>query len=535
MKKIVFIVICFFYLINVKADVVINLDCPMDEQDINKSVICDLKINNDIPISNISFDYETSASIEFTKNNNQVMVNQNNVSVTYDSPLDIGNNLILKIIFNNPDAVDSSILLKNINVNNDLILSNISKNITFNKNDALSSNNRVTDITIDGKSIDNFKSDINYYENIVVNKPVVFIDTKGQDNKATIEGVGSVFLRVGRPNKVNVTVTSEDGKTNIYTLVITYVKEDIKSTDASINMIELYDNEKKLDFTFDKEKSNFTIKIDSDIEKVLVKAVLSNDKASFLEGYEPKEYNIDYGDNIVELRTKSENGDTKIYIIHIERDDKRSSDNTLNELIINGIKVNLEDNRYDYEVNVQDEDLETNVYAKANNNKAQVVYKNINIYEGNNDFFIKVIAENGKEKEYHVNVVRNNKNNNNLYINNEENKDVLLKNITVEGYNLNFNKDVYEYDLTINETDNSLNFKVEPEDADVSILNNKNLNDNSTIIVRINENGENKSYTINIHKIVNNNSSNNAYFIYIIALFLIILTIIFILIKKKKK
>ena len=285
---------------------------------------------------------------------------------------------------------------------------NISDEKTINKTE-LSSNNRLEDITIDGISVNGFSPDINYYSNIIVKKPVVFVDIKGQDDKATVTGVGMVFCREGVETKIDVNVTSEDGHINIYTLSVTYVKEIIKSVDASIDKIELYNKDTKLDFTFDKDKSSFKIQVDSNIEKVLVKASLSNDKASFIDGYEPGEFKLNYGDNIIELRSMSENGDTRIYKINVIRSDNRKSDNTLKELIINDNKIELIKDKYNYEVNVSFDTRKTIINAKTTDKNAKVVFKNIDLYEGNNSLVIRVVAENEKTKEYRINIKREEK------------------------------------------------------------------------------------------------------------------------------
>ena len=67
------------------------------------------------------------------------------------------------------------------------------KKINVKEEKILSSNNKLTDITIDGVSIKSFNPNINRYEGIIIHKPVIFVDIKGNDPNATVTGVGSSF------------------------------------------------------------------------------------------------------------------------------------------------------------------------------------------------------------------------------------------------------------------------------------------------------------------------------------------------------
>ena len=86
--------------------------------------------------------------------------------------------------------------------------------------------------------------------------------------------------------------------------------------------------------------------------------------------------------------------------------DNRDSDNTLKELIINENVIKIETDIYEYSISVPFETDLTNVKAIPKSTKASVDYSNINLYEGNNKMNIKVTSENGKTKEYHINILR---------------------------------------------------------------------------------------------------------------------------------
>ena len=529
-KYLIFIIsLLIFVTVNVKG-LSANIVCQKDELLINETTICDISVDTDISFSSISFEYDSDLDIIFDETNN-LNKNEKNISITLNDSIEITKGeSILKMNVVGKNVGSSKIILNNIKINNANI-ENIEKTINVTERKTLSSNNKITDITIDGVSLNNFHPDVNRYDNIIVNKPSVFIDIKGQDSRAMITGVGSAIIRRGSPTEVNICITSEDGNVNIYTLVITYVREVVKSHDASLEMIELYNGNTRLDFVFDKDKDSYRIKVDNYVDNVDVKATLSNGKATFVNGYEPRKIKLDYGQNIVELKIESENGDIKIYTINIERDDRRSNDNTLKKFIINDVEIAIEKDRYNYEVTLPFDVLKTEIKAIPNSNKSTINYKDINLDEGKNSVCINVIAENGKKRDYCVSIIRESKIEEDVSLSDvivEKQKE--LENIIIDGYDLFFRKDVHEYNLNVSNNTKELSFKIEPSDLEIEILNNKDLKDNSIVVLKVKDNGE---YTIKIHK-EDEQNSNMLLYLGIFCL-LAIITGLFILFKKKKK
>lgn len=524
MNKIFVFIILILSFIGVNADEnIVNLNCPKEELIANEKMICDLSFNLDSNVSNINFNYDTDLNVYFVDNENIVNNDGKSISIIYKNEKNI-QHLKLEIMGNN--IGEAYLNLSDIKINNITSVNDIMQKFNIKEKVLLSSNNKLTDILINNVSVDGFDPLVNRYENIIVNKAMIFVDVKGKDDKAMVTGVGNVILRKNVPTEINVRVTSEDGNTFVYTLVVTYIKEIIKSRDTSIETIELYNGENRLDFVFDKNKSSFRIKINAGINKVQIKATLTDTKSKFVEGYGPREVNIDYGNNFVELRTESENGDTKIYSISIEREDNRSSDNTLKELLINDNKVDIEKNKYNYEINVLNDVTKTKVYAVPNSNKASVSYKDISLYEGNNHLTIKVTSENKKVNEYHINIIREHKIEILPDIVTDDIKE--FNNIKIDGYDLNFDKNIYEYDLNVPNEIKKLKFIIKPSDSMVKILNNEDLKNESIITIK----ADGKEYKIRIHK---EKISNINYLYYILPGLVILFLTIFAIIKKKKK
>ena len=77
-----------------------------------------------------------------------------------------------------------------------------------------------------------------------------------------------------------------------------------------------------------------------------------------------------------------------------------------------------------------------------------------------------------------------------------------LENITIENYDINFNKDIYEYEIVINdETELNIDYELSNQDIYVSITGNGNFNSSDNIIT-INVNNE-FEYTIHAYKTIN--------------------------------
>jgi len=102
--------------------------------------------------------------------------------------------------------------------------------------------------------------------------------------------------------------------------------------------------------------------------------------------------------------------------------------------------------------------------------------------------------------------------------------------ITIEGYDLNFNPNIKNYTLTIG-SETTLNIKTNYDQSKVAIGGNRDLKNGSIITVTVNDNNNTKTtYVINIKK----KGFSIIYFIAIISV-LLILNIIRLLINNKKK
>ena len=491
---VLFLCLCCFY--NVKAeDFKISLDCSKTEVVVLNSITCDVKVETLASVNNISFvmegeGFNLSFQEEngFTKSGNSDGISLHKEGITSGK---IGTLTIEAL--GNTSTGKKNISLKNIVATN-------GSDITIPQTDDVvqeimvlsnkSNNNKLKDLLINEKTIEGFDTTKNEY-NITVNVDKVEISAVTDDAKAQVEVINgnSKSLVVGTNGPYEIKVTAEDESVNIYRVTIKY--EIPKSTDNKIKSLELYSNDEKLDFNYDIDKTEFNINVESIVDKVMIKAILNDEKASFVKKYENREVKLDYGKNKVEIKVKAENDSVKTYVLNITREDDRNTNKTLASLIVNGEVVKLSPSIFEYRVDVRYKFNQSEVKATPTSEKAMVEFTNISLVDGENKpLIITVTAENKEKQEYKIIINR---------LSEEESK-VTLKDIIIKDYNLEFNVNTFNYDLELKNNEKSLDIEVVPsDDLEYVILNNENLDEGSTIIIRVNDDDGLKSYTINIH------------------------------------
>ena len=206
---------------------------------------------------------------------------------------------------------------------------------------------------------------------------------------------------------------------------------------------------------------------------------------------------------------------------------KKSNDATLKSLSISDVNFEFSSDKYDYEVDVNNDVDKIEIEAIVNNDKAKVtIPEDLSLKIGKNKFTIVVEAEDGTKKEYNISINRlDRKLSNNAY----------LSKLTIEGYDIIFRKDKYIYNIG-DIKNNKLNVKAEAEDktSKIDIYGNNSIGKNGVIVVKVTaEDKTTSEYII----YVNNNSTNikDILLICFLCLFIISIIINFILILGKRK
>ena len=179
----------------------------------------------------------------------------------------------------------------------------------------------------------------------------------------------------------------------------------------------------------------------------------------------------------------------------------KSTNNYLSSLTVDKGTLRFNKNITSYSLVVDNNVTDITITATAEDSKAIVSgagKKKLNVYA--NTFYITVTAENGAKKSYAV-VVNRKDEKGNAYKLSDDNA---LSSLLIDGYTLNFDKDTFAYDLTVEEDVEKLDITANAANAKakVEIDNPEKLvvGENTITIKVTSENGEVRTYTINVFK-----------------------------------
>ncbi len=254
--------------------------------------------------------------------------------------------------------------------------------------------------------------------------------------------------------------------------------------------------------TFDKDKFEYVVNVLNSETKVNIKAEALSKKAKIISG--TGNVVLKGKSTLHEIIVKAEDGTTLTYTIKINKQDSLdniSSDATLKTLILDGYTLNPEflSDKDVYTITVPYNLAEIDVLAIPTLNTSLVMISgNKNLKVGSNLVLIKVIAEDGSEKVYKVNVVKLDKelDNDNAYLSNL----VLNNGVLKEA----FNKNKYLYNIEIESNIDELDLDITLEDPTsiYEIVGNKNLKVglNRIFINVTSKDGIKKTYQLDVTK-----------------------------------
>ena len=211
-----------------------------------------------------------------------------------------------------------------------------------------------------------------YYATVPRDVNNIYINALPEDINATVEGTGSIDLEVG-VNYHEITVTSESGKTKIYTIIITRTPNDnnyLKTLTTSNGILSP---------EFSKTTNIYTTSVPYDVKEIVIDAV-AEDETAVVTG--TKKYSLDEGENTILITVTSEAGNTNTYKIIVTREGIVSS--KLKKLEVANYELNQTFNQdvYDYLVNVDYEVTSLNLNIETLDKNATYVV------EGNHDFVV---------------------------------------------------------------------------------------------------------------------------------------------------
>ncbi len=349
----------------------------------------------------------------------------------------------------------------------------------------------------------------------------------------------TVNLKYGM-NTVLIKIQNKEGKIRTYTILVN--RTDDRTSDNTLSDISV--DVGKIDFN--SNVTDYKIEIPKNTSSVNVNATIASDLASYVEGYEPGEVEIQNDTNVKLIKVKSQTGSTRTYVLTFVKEDSDVIEDKslqIDDLVIPNLYVPFESNisNYSFSVGYETDTIDLKYNLKDKNSRVVITYKRksdteykvtsnvgIPLEVGENFIEIKVINSNEEVSYYRLTIIRKEFG---LDISN----DTTLKELKVLGYNIKFNSSKKDYTVKIKQ-EKSLVITVVPNSnrAEVFIRGNEELTGFSTVRVKVvAENGKFETYSIDIKKDAFNKSIEIASIVACVVI--IIVSSCIIVIKKKQR
>ena len=375
------------------------------------------------------------------------------------------------------------------------------------------------------------------FDNLITNsnKNIAEVVLKIKNNSKS----GDTVIKIDNPN-----ATDENGNGLLIEGGEHHI--NIKSNINSLSNLSLSAG----NINFNKDILNYNLTVSNEIKSININASLTDNKSSFVDGFEPRTINLSVGDNIIKIKIKAENGEIKTYTINITRENKKntkdennqnnennqtngnntkSSNNYLSYLKPSYGTIIFDKRVSEYVITIPNNLNEINFDLKAEDSKATTkIEGNKNLKVGENTVIITITSEDGNTRQYKILVTKKDKN---IVLSNNSK----LKKLIIKEYDIDFNSNKYIYNIKIKDEKNlDITYIKEDEKSNVTITGNDDLKNNSIInITVVAEDGSSSSYNINIKK----NISINTILLGIIIILIIVLIVVIIinsLLQKRK-
>lgn len=345
--------------------------------------------------------------------------------------------------------------------------------------------------------------------------------------------VATIRFKVKTSNKTSTTITLDGISVTLNTATGEEIKQGdtikkditIKSEDNSLKSIKI-DN--KVIKGFVSSVKEYTVEVESSVEQVSISSQLSDEKkAKLVENFGDRTVDLEYGENKVLIKVKSESGKEGVYTINIIRKDDRPVDNNLKSIIINGgtVKIEFDPSTLSYTIKTfKLEKIEVEALPSDSTAKVKIdIPKKIII--GKNTIKITVTPTTGSIKEYNI-----------IIDNTDKPTDTRLKNLSIKGININFESDKYDYEVRYDKSyKNGIKIynTALSEDTKITIKGNNNLEENSVIkiLVEALDGSSSSEYNIKLVK----DTRINFFLIVDVVIGLILVILICIELNKRKK
>lgn len=498
MKKIIFtFLLISFSLINIKAaSISYSVDCGGSRFKASSDVKCSIYVKpTDATLTGAQMNYSFTNATFKSFDVNRTLFHMFNTNASLGASLQATSSITKStktgtLVFKAPSSGTFSLKLSNLQAatsSQTLYADAITKNFTvMNKETSL------TNLTLSNAELSpSFSSNV-YNYTATINSSSTTITATKKDSYSKVSGTGKKTLSYGE-NVFKVVVTSEDG-TQTKTYKITITRPDNRETINTLSAIKTSNG--VLSPSFSKNVYSYKISLDPNVSSITITPTKEGTKSTFVSGYSGGTFKLNYGDNKVLIKVKSESGKINTYTIVINRRDNRNTNNYLKTLKIENANIEFDKNTLNYSVIVKNNINKINIMATTEHSTATVSgIGEKALKEGSNKFEVKVKAENETIRTYTINIKR-------LTKDEDVSSNTNLKELQINNYPINFNKSTYSYTLEIGD-ETSLDIKYSPEDITsiVNVNGNTDLKDGSVITIKVTStDGSTKDYIIRVTK-----------------------------------
>ena len=400
---------------------------------------------------------------------------------------------------------------------------------------------RLSALSISGAAIDpGFGSEtFNYTATVGADTSSVSVNASVASGTSFVNGFGprQVNLWYGS-NNVQVKVQNSAGKVAIYNINI--VRPDNRSAVNTLSGLTVSAGELKPEFSSD--KTSYNLNVTNDVEMLSVDATLTDSKSTFVEGFGPRDVNIQPGLNSVQIRVLSERGTTNVYTINVMRatEDPVCSSEPETKALLKKIKfvseqekvtfpnIHFESTSFNYpDIQIPYEVANLGIEVSTVDEGDTYKISDTNNLEVNKERTITISVTSKKcpsiTKDYTLSVTRQEE-----HIPSSNNE---LKSLVVKGHNeVHFQQNQTHYDIILGKNEKSLEFDwvAEEETTNCEADDNKELKIHSEVkLICTAENGDTTEYVFEVKKV---NKGANVFLIVIVVI-LVILVLIYLVLR----
>ena len=247
---------------------------------------------------------------------------------------------------------------------------------------------------------------------------------------------------------------------------------------------------------FDKLTTSYELSVTAN--KIALYATLTSSDASYVSGYEPRTIDLEYGRNVALIKIVNKEGKERCYTFIINRVDDRNNSNLLKNIKLSRGSIDFDPYTTNYDVKISRFTKKVSVNAELDSSTSTFIKgyepREVEITEDRQSVVLKVISETGSIRSYVITFIRNGEDKDNV-------NSTYLSSLTVPGTMLGFDKETYDYTITVpyETEDIPIYAFAESETASVTVGNNTGLKvGNNLIQIEVKNNNKTRIYSLHV-------------------------------------